>query len=222
MSAYQVEQNYIHPSPGYLENKFTAKCESALTFWFIFFGHLLSMAMKSTILTFLMNLSGFNIYLLKKGIHVQLTQKYGKQLRASQITWLHESSWLTKACLKIVKFYHWNLECDSHLRADLTQRLRLFICVETKSSYRLGSSIASAVFSVNSEQSISGVSMSVEQLCISISHDSKNYFHLANAHIPLEEIEHLRLWKGMSPGKQCQLFPQLLPTYPIHLVHHSI
>ena len=53
---------------------------------------------------------------------------------------------------------------DIHLRADLTQRLRLFICVETKSSYRLESSIASAVFSDSSEQSVSGVSRSVESV----------------------------------------------------------
>ena len=50
---------------------------------------------------------------------------------------------------------------DAHWSINLTQRSRLFICVDTNSLLRLGSSIAAADLSVSSWQSVSGKSMSV-------------------------------------------------------------
>ncbi len=58
----------------------------------------------------------------------------------------------------------WHFEYDTHWSADLTQRSRLFICVETNSWCTLSSSIASAVCWVNSTQFFSGKSMSMKQL----------------------------------------------------------
>ena len=56
-----------------------------------------------------------------------------------------------------------HFECDPHWSADLTQRSRLFICVETNNWCMLSSSIASAVCWVNSAQFFSGKSMSMKQ-----------------------------------------------------------
>ena len=57
----------------------------------------------------------------------------------------------------------WGSECDPYWSADLTHRSRLFICVEINSWCMLSSSIASAVFWVNSAQFFSGKSISMKQ-----------------------------------------------------------
>ena len=71
-----------------------------------------------------------------------------------------------RTCLNNVNITKWHFECEPHWSADLTQRSRLFICVETNSWYMLSSSIASAVFWVNSAQLLSGKSMSMNNITV--------------------------------------------------------
>ena len=72
---------------------------------------------------------------------------------------LHVSKHVWKRSMLLIHIF----ECDPHRSADLTQRSRLFICVETNNWCMLSSSIASAIFWVNSAQFFSSKSMSMKQ-----------------------------------------------------------
>ena len=85
-------------------------------------------------------------------------------------------------------FNKWCFECDPHRSADLTQRSRLFICVETNSWCMLSLSIALAVCWVNSAQFFSGKSMSTKQHYSWISGRKSHHSHLPIAHMPWEDI----------------------------------
>ena len=90
------------------------------------------------------------------------TQKCGN---IAKMHWITSSQWepcgINLEMVNILKQYLIYITC---LSADLTQRSRLFPCVETKSWSILSSVTASAVLSVNSGQSISGKSISVKEL----------------------------------------------------------
>ena len=93
------------------------------------------------------------------------TQKCGNFENTMKVTSSHDECWCFITCLNndnvsnIVSdiFY-----CDPYWSADLTQRSRLFICVETNSPCMMSSSIASAVCWVNSAQFFSARSMSMK------------------------------------------------------------
>ena len=72
--------------------------------------------------------------------NVETWKKSWKPLKSNQFQYCSQRQiW----CLSYFKFH---LIQGSHWSADLTWRSRFFICVETKSSWRLASSIAFAVF----------------------------------------------------------------------------
>ena len=92
-----------------------------------------------------------------------------------------------RTCLSNVSVRKCHLN-DSYLSAALTERSTLFIFVETNSWCRPSSSIASAVFRVNSAQSFSGKSMSIKQHYTHFS--GWNHSHLPTAHMPWEDTLH--------------------------------
>jgi len=84
----------------------------------------------------------------------------------------------------------WHFGCGPHRSADLIQRSRLFICVETNSWCMLSSFIASAVCWDNSAQFFSGKSMSMKQHYLHFSGRNPHHSHLPTVHMPLEDIWH--------------------------------
>ena len=119
------------------------------------------------------------------------TQKCGNFEKTMVMTSSHVQALGFRTCLNYVSSSKWNFECDPHWSADLTQRSRLFICVETKSWRMLSSSIASAVCWVNSAQLLSGKSMSMKQHYNLLGW--KHHSHLPIAHMPWEDIWHPEL-----------------------------
>ena len=103
------------------------------------------------------------------------TQKCGNLLMTIRITASNEGVFSTKTCLKLVKVWNWILKWNSHWSADLTQRSRLFICVETNNSCKVESSITSAVFVVSSWQSCSGRCISTRKFITSLLLGMKKY-----------------------------------------------
>jgi len=118
------------------------------------------------------------------------TQKCGNFEKTMRMTSSHSKSLCLRTCLNNVNVSKWHFECDSHWNADLTQRSRLFICVETNSWCMLSSSIASAVCWVNSAQFFSGKSMSMKWHYSHFSGTNPHHSHLPIAHMPLEDIWH--------------------------------
>ena len=123
------------------------------------------------------------------------TQKCGNFEKTMRMTSSHVQllSQCFRTCLNNVNVSKWHCGCDPHWSADLTQRSRLFICVETNSWCMLWSSIASAVFWVNSAQFFSGKSMSVNQHYSHFSRRNLHHSHLPIAHMPWEDIWHPKL-----------------------------
>jgi len=117
------------------------------------------------------------------------TQKCGNFPKTVRMTWSHLNPFCLRACLNNVNVSKWNIECDAHWSADLTQRSRLFFCVETNSWCMLLSSTASAVFWVNSAQFFSGKSMSMKQHYLHFSgRNHHHHSHLPISHMPWEDI----------------------------------
>jgi len=106
------------------------------------------------------------------------TQKCGNFEKTATMTLSHVQCLYFKTCLNNVNVSKWHFECDPHWSADLTERSRLFICVETNSWCMLSSFIASAVCWVNSAQFFSGKSMSTKQCWVNYSHFSGRNLHL--------------------------------------------
>ena len=121
------------------------------------------------------------------------TQKCGNFPKTMRMTWNHDQFSCFRACLNNVNVSKWDFECDPHRSADSTQRSRLFICVETNSWCMVSSSIASAVFWVNSAQFFSGKSMSMKQHQSQFLGRNPDPSHLPIAHIPWEDIWHPKL-----------------------------
>ena len=116
------------------------------------------------------------------------TQKCGNFAKTMRMTSSHIQLLCFKTCLNNVNVSRWDFECYPHWSADLAQRSRLFICVETKSWCMLSSSIASAVFWVNSAQFFSGKSMSTKQHHSHFLGRNPDHSHLPIAHMPWEGI----------------------------------
>ena len=121
------------------------------------------------------------------------TQKCGNFPKTTTMTFSHVNFLCFRTCLNNVNVSKWDCECDPHWSADLTQRSRLFICVETNSCCMLSLSIACAVFWVNSAQFFSGKSMSMKQHHSHFSGRISHYSHLPIAHMPWEDIWHPKL-----------------------------
>ena len=116
------------------------------------------------------------------------TQKCGNFEKTMTVTSFHVQCVCFRTCLNNVNVSKWYFKCDPHWSADLTQRSRLFICVETNSWCMLSSSIASAVCWVNSAQFFSGKSMSMTQHYSHFSGRNSHHSHLPIAHMPWEDI----------------------------------
>ena len=134
----------------------------SITYLLMNFCNYLSFYMKATYLP--VHLLPFNFPIPICSLTKIHTQKCGNFPKTSIMTLFHVQ-WFSylKTFLNNVYVSKWDFECDPHWSADLTQRSRLFICVETNSWCMLLSSIASAVFWVNSAQFFSGKSMSMRQ-----------------------------------------------------------
>ena len=130
------------------------------TSWWTFAKYL-SFHMKATYLP--VHLLPFNFSYANVEFEKMHTQKCGNFENTMIMTSSHVQFLCFRTCLNSVNVNKWHVECDAHWSADLTQRSRLFICVETNSWCMLSSSIASAVCWVNSAQFFSGKSMSMEQ-----------------------------------------------------------
>ncbi len=125
-------------------------------------------------------------------MHTQKCGNFEKIMR--RISSFHLKFLWFRTCLNNVSVSKWHFKCDNHCSADLTQRSRLFICVETNSWCMLSSSIASAVCWVNSAQFFSGKSMSMKQYYSDVSGSQDPYHsHLPIAHMPWEDIWHPEL-----------------------------
>ena len=116
------------------------------------------------------------------------TQKCGNFAKTMTMTSSHVLFLCFRTCLNNVNVSKWDFEYDPHWSADLTQRSRLFICIETNSWCILSSSIASAVFWVNSAQFFCGKSMSMKQHYSCLSGRNPHHSHLPIAHMPWEDI----------------------------------
>ncbi len=103
-----------------------------------------------------------NFYMLMFSLTKIQTQKCGNFEKTMKMTVCHVKSLCFRTCLNNVNVSKWHFECDPHWSADLTERSRWFICVETNSSCILSLSIASAVCWANSAQFFSGKSMSMK------------------------------------------------------------
>ena len=121
-----------------------------------------------------------------------LTQKCANFEKTWRMTIVHGVFSRLRTPLNNVNVSKWHFECDPHLSADLTQRSRLFICVETNSWYMLSSSIALAVCRVSSAQFFSGKSMSMKQHYAHFSGRNPHYSHLPTAHMPWVDNWHPR------------------------------
>ena len=104
-----------------------------------------------------------NFHILMCSLTKMQTQKCGNFEKTMRMTLSHVQWLCFRTCLNNVNVSKWHFECDPHWSADLTQRSRLFICVETNSWCMLPSSITPAVCWVNSAQFFSGKSMSMKQ-----------------------------------------------------------
>ena len=121
------------------------------------------------------------------------TQKCGNFEKTMVRTLLHVNFLYFRTCLNNVNVSKWHFKCEPHWSADLTQRSRLFICVETNNWCMLSSSIASAVCWVNSAQFISGKYMSMGQHYSHFSGRNPHHSHLPASHMPWEDIWHTKL-----------------------------
>jgi len=122
------------------------------------------------------------------------TQKWGNFEKTITMTSSHGQSLCFRTCLNNVNVSKWHFECDPHSSADLTQRSRLFICVETNSWCMLSSSIASPVFWVNSAQFFPGKSVSMKPSSPPFfSERNSCHPHLPIAHMPWEGAWHAKL-----------------------------
>ena len=120
------------------------------------------------------------------------TQKCGNFEKTMVMTSSHVRCLYFRTCLSNVNLSTWILN-TTYRSADLTQRSRLFICVETNNWCMLSSSIASAVCWVNSAQLFSGKSMSMKQHDFHFSGRNTCHSHLPTAHMPWEDVWHLEL-----------------------------
>ena len=130
----------------------------------------------------------FNIPMPMYSLTKMHTQKCGNFAKTMRMISSHVKFLCFRTCLNNVNVSRWDFECYPHWSADLAQRSRLFICVETKSCCMLSSSIASAVFWVNSAQFFSGKSMSTKQHYFLFLGRSPDHSHLPIAHMPWEDI----------------------------------
>ena len=123
------------------------------------------------------------------------TQKCGNFAKTIQKTSFHDHHCLCfRTCLNNVNVItKCHFECEPHWSADLTQRSRLFICVETNNWCMLSSSIASAVCWVNSAQFFSGRSMSMKQHYSHLSGRNPHHPHLPISHVPWVDTWHPKL-----------------------------
>ena len=157
-----------------------------LTSWWTICKYL-SFHMKATYLP--VHLMPFNFsnyaYVQFEKMH---TQKCGNFEKIMRMTSFHIQflCFGFRTCLNNANVSMWHFECsDLHWSADLTQRSRLFICVEINSWCMLSSSLASAVFWLSSAQFISGKSMSINQHYSHFSRRNPHYSCLQIAHMPV-------------------------------------
>ncbi len=148
------------------------------------------------------------------------TQKCGNFENTRIITSSHVQCACVKTCLRHLNVSKWHFECDPHSSADLTQRSRLFLCVETNRWCMLSSSIASAVCWVNSAQFFSGKSMSMKQHYFNCSGTNPHHLHLPIVHMPWEDIWYPKLLEDKLSEKWFQQLPWPSPTY-LHSLHQS-
>ncbi len=122
-----------------------------------------------------------------------LTQKCGNFVKTALMTPTQSKVSFGKICLSKVNISMLHFECTTDWSAHLTQRSRLFICVDTNSSCKVVSSIASAVWWVNSGQSVSGKSISIGEHYLNFPGRNIHCSHLPIAHMPWEDIWYPKL-----------------------------
>ncbi len=135
----------------------------------------------------------WNLPVLMCSLTKMHTQKCGNFEKTMRMTSSHAKSSYFRTCLNNINVSKWHCECDPHWSADLTQRSRLFICVETNSWCMLSSSITSAVCWVNSAQFFSGKSMSMKWHYLYFSGRNPHHSYLPIAHVPWEDVWYLKL-----------------------------
>ncbi len=133
-----------------------------------------------------------NFHMLMCSLTKMQTQKCGNFEKTMKMMLFHVQSCF-RTCLNNVNVSKWHFECELHWSADLTERSKLFICVETNSWCMLSLSIASAVCWINSAQFFSGKSMSMKQHYSHFLERNPHHSHLPTVHMPWEDIWHPKL-----------------------------
>ena len=147
-----------------------------ITYSLINFCKCLSFHMMATYLP--VHLLPFKFHMPMDSLTKTHTQKCGNLAKTVITTSSHCLLFFFRTCLNNVNVSKWHFECNPHWSADLTQRSRLFIWVETNSWCMLLSSIALAVCWVSSAQFFSGKSMSMKQHYFHFSGRKHDYSHL--------------------------------------------